>query len=238
MYNKNTITWILVVIIVILIIYIYSKKSEDFASTEAINNLVSMYNNGTLTATNLTTTGNISGSNIFADNINGNFIKIGKPAKSESPNWGDISWGDGSGWKVNLGKSGSPTMEIDDRDQVRVNGSLTLTKNLGANDITSKNITVSEILNTNTLNANTITSKAIFVNPPNSSWGPLTTYINAGCGGNLSKNLPIGTNKKFVFHSINGPWTAGDITVISGSLWTGIFSNTDGITALNGNFIV
>jgi hypothetical protein len=67
-YTKNTITWIIVCGIIIFVIYLSFKKAEDFGTnTEAINNIASVYNNGTLTATNINATGTLSNPSFSAD---------------------------------------------------------------------------------------------------------------------------------------------------------------------------
>jgi hypothetical protein len=56
--NEQILICIIIGIIVIFVLY---NQSEGFATnTEAINNLASLYNNGTLTATNISATGTVS----------------------------------------------------------------------------------------------------------------------------------------------------------------------------------
>ena len=112
--------WIITIILILLIIYLRSRNSENFttalSATEAVQNLTSLYNNGTLTATNILATGNISANNSMT--IPGAFgmYKSALP----SPNAGDINWGDGTGWKLNMGKPGNPSMQVYDNGNVQI----------------------------------------------------------------------------------------------------------------------
>jgi hypothetical protein len=69
-----------IIILIIIILYIYWTNSENFStSTEAINNISTMYNAGTLTATNLNITNQIKIGNTIIDasgNITNGNIRI------------------------------------------------------------------------------------------------------------------------------------------------------------------
>ena len=96
------------------------STSSGPLSNEAIQSIASVYNKDNLTATNINATGNLTAANIIApDALLGN-IRIGKSVKAGSPNWGDISWGDGTGYRLNMGQSGNPSMMIYDNGSVLV----------------------------------------------------------------------------------------------------------------------
>jgi hypothetical protein len=139
------------IIIAIIIIFLFYNRSEDFVTnTEAINNLASLYNSSNLTATNINATGNINATTIQTPthiNINPDgvinaagfvcgksVLGVSTNSSNAAPNSGDISWGDGSGWRLNLGKSGSPTMQIYDNGGVNVTNSVHVGNNVRAGD--------------------------------------------------------------------------------------------------------
>jgi hypothetical protein len=241
----NNIYIIILLLVIIIVIFLLNKNDNFYSLTEDI------------TAKNITTSGDINTNKI---NVNDSMnFKIGKSVLQGSPNVGDISWGDGTGWRLNMGKAGAPTMQVYDSGTVQVNGELksdviTAKKFVLADGSSSSgsksteaiqniasvyntnNLSATNINATNNLNAGTFTSLATRVDIPDTSDTALTAYINAGCGGNF-KNVSPGTTKKMIFiGTAAGPFVAGDITFVANKFWTGTFSKAGGIYGLSGNF--
>jgi hypothetical protein len=133
--NQQILICIIIGIIVIFFLY---KQSEGFAtSTEAINNISSMYNADTLTA---------------------NSLKVG--GISFGNNHSAISFGNGEGYGLSIGKKGAPTISIFDNNWIDTRGTLT------AGDIAATNIRVAGTLTTGGGAPNTVS-----ITPGNVNFG-------------------------------------------------------------------
>jgi hypothetical protein len=77
MHNTNTTIWIVIIIVILIVIFFCYNKTENFAtSTEAVNNISSMYNSSDLTATNINATNSMSSPGLYAASITGKNVNI------------------------------------------------------------------------------------------------------------------------------------------------------------------
>ncbi len=117
----------------------YLKNSENFATnTEAIENIVSMYNAGNLTATNFKATneiiadGNIAGNNLYV----GNTVYAGTTTNP----WAIQPWMNGTKSQLSIGTMLPSGAANPASVQIHSNGDLTTAANIAVNALYAKSI--------------------------------------------------------------------------------------------------
>ncbi len=114
--NNNTVKMIFVIILIIIIFYIYSNHRDNFfdasgsTSTEAINNLASMYNKDLIIASKIQATTSLDTPSIKTTSLDTPRII------SEGPIWIN------SYMRVEKGLVSIPKLFIDDLHVTRING--------------------------------------------------------------------------------------------------------------------
>jgi hypothetical protein len=209
----------------LIIIFLLYKQSENFVTnTEAINNIVSMYNDGTLTATNITTTDTVN-----SKNINANVMQvIGPDGALWTNNWpiyanriygansNDLHIYSGKKTTIHTGPNDNNTLEVGEIDgsrkpYVEINGNLTTRMPV--------------------IRADTVQWDDAHNNKSLTDWASTT-----GCGGLMSKTMPAGTTKSFLLFYNNGSsWAQTTITLIESSgayIWT--LTSYTGLTSSGG----
>jgi hypothetical protein len=192
---------LIVIVIGIIIIFLLSNRSEGFAtSTEAVNNISSLYNASNLTATNINATNNIAATgsmwttnlaatgSIWTTDLNTTGkIKLGAnlPVTIDNgpgtPDAGNISWPVGSGGKFKIGPVGNPILQISPTGVSQV--------------LPTFNVTMTDY------NAN------------------FRGWINLGAGGQFTKDSKAGTSVSCILDVTAGPWVYATITYIAGKMW-------------------
>jgi len=100
-------------------------SSSGALSNEAIQNIASVYNKDNLTATNINATNGINTPTLSAKNITtSDSINVGSNLGKLKLGTGSISFGNGDGYGLSLGKESSPSMIVYDNKWTSVNGTL------------------------------------------------------------------------------------------------------------------
>jgi hypothetical protein len=191
------------IIIGIIIIFLFYKQSENFAtSTEALNNIASLYNTGNLTATNINATGSMGTTNltasgyVSADNSSFNRLTVNQNATI----CGASFVPGGAIGATNLTASGYVSADNSSFNKLNVN----------------QNATINGAKLTNTSNV-----LPIIIEPTILSFDTtLISWANrTGCGGLMSKGVAAGTQRSFLlnFGSDRSGWAAATVTLIDGT---------------------
>jgi hypothetical protein len=191
--NHQILIIIIIGIIVIVFLYNRSEGFNSLSATEAVNNIASLYNTGTLTATNISATGDV--------NATGLNMTVGPPTGTNPNQWifhtptdyrkslfiarrkddnSDWNWGSG----INIDSGGSVTSG----GNVNTAGDVNATGNVNA---TGLNMTVGPPTGTNPnrwiFHTPTDYRKSLFIarrKDDNSDW-EWGSGINIDSGGNL-----------------------------------------------------
>jgi hypothetical protein len=192
MISSNQQILICIIIGIVIIFFLYNRSEGFVTSTEAVNNIASLYNTGNLTATNISATGGIvSDKDVL---IKGTITGGGGALNLVSPT--DV-------WQVvassNRLLSIVPNTNFALATNFTSNGDLYSNGNISAKGIMTQVIPEIQAYHVALENVNSVID-----------WGNAT-----GCGGLMSKNMTPGTTKSFRFHYSNGnSWALITVTLI------------------------
>jgi hypothetical protein len=208
-YNKNTITWIIVCVIIMVILFFLYNKSEDFDSklaTEACLNVASVYNAAKLNASTIAI--NTLESDGFYINGPGKSINAAYPMTATN-----IATQNLATQNLTLNPGGSMA-----GDGLFINGpgqNINLAYPMTATNISTQNLTLKPggsmmgdgfYINGPGKSINVaypMTTNIPMISAPGVVWdtGSLLRWANTtGCGGLMSKNMPSGTTKSFILN--------------------------------------